>query len=57
MAVAFHGQVRILLRELPVAVLALFVFSAWFAWDRRAAPLMKSVLLRFNGAARRNQVP
>jgi len=57
MAVACHGQVRILLRELPVAVLALFVFSTWFAWDRRAAPLMKSILLRFNGAARRNQVP
>jgi len=57
MAVAFRGQVRTLLRDLPVVVLMMFVFSAWFAWDRGAAPLMKSLLLRFNGAARRNQVP
>ena len=57
MAVAIRGQTRILLRELPVAVLVLFVFSAWFTGDRRAAPLMKSVFPRFNGAARRNQIP
>jgi hypothetical protein len=57
MAVASRGQARNLVRELPVALLVMFIFSAWFAWDWRAAPLMKSVLLRFNGAARRNQVP
>jgi hypothetical protein len=56
-AVASRGQVRSVLRELPVALLVLFVLFARFAWDWRAAPLMKSVLLRFNGAARRNQVP
>ena len=55
--VAFRGQVSALLRELPLAVLVLFVFSAWFARDRRAAPLMKNMLVRLNGAARRNQVP
>jgi hypothetical protein len=57
MAVAVRGQLRTLLRELPVAVLVMFVFSTWFAWDRRAAPLMKGVLLRLNGTARRDQVP
>ena len=57
MAVAVRGQARRLLREIPVALLVLFVFTAWFAWEQRAAPLMRSVLLRFNGAARRNQVP
>ena len=57
MAVAIRGQSRGLLRELPVALLALFIFSAWFAGEQRAPPLMRSVLLRFNGAARRNQVP
>jgi hypothetical protein len=57
MAVAVRGQTRNLFREIPVALLALFVFSAWFTGERRTTPLMRSVLLRFNGAARRNQVP
>jgi hypothetical protein len=57
MEVAVRGQTRDLLRELPVALMVLFVFSAWFAWEHRTTPLMRSVLLRFNGAARRNQVP
>jgi hypothetical protein len=56
-AVAVRGQARGLLREIPVAVLALFLVSAWFARDLRTAPLMRSVLLRFNDAARRNQAP
>jgi hypothetical protein len=56
-AVAYRGQVRNLLRELPIALLVVLVFSASPGWVRRAAPLMKSVLLRSNGAARRNQVP
>jgi hypothetical protein len=55
-AVAYRGQVEALLRELPIAVLVLFFFSSWFALDRRAAPLMKNVLVRLNGPARRNQV-
>jgi hypothetical protein len=56
-AVAFRGQMSRLLRDLPLTVLVLFVFSAWFVRDRRSAPLMKHALLRLNGPARRNQVP
>jgi hypothetical protein len=55
-AVAFRRQVGALLRDVPLAVLVLFVFSAWFVRDRRTAPLMKNVLVRLNGTARRNQV-
>ena len=43
--------------DFVLAVFVLFVFSAWFVRDRRAAPLMKGVLVRLNGPARRNQVP
>ncbi|MGO9307955.1 MAG: hypothetical protein ACLQDL_02895 [Spirochaetia bacterium] len=56
-AVALRGQVRSLLRELPVAMFVILLFSTWFARDLRMAPLMKSVYLRLNGAARRSQVP
>ncbi len=55
-AVALRGQAGALLRDVPLAVLVLFVFSAWFVRDRRTAPLMKNVLVRLNGPARRNQV-
>ena len=55
--VAFRGQVNALLREVLLAVIVLFVFSAWFVREKRAAPLMKSVLVRLNGPARRNQIP
>jgi hypothetical protein len=54
--VAPRGQLRGLLRELPLAILVMVVFSAWFVRERGTAPLMKFVHLRFNGAARRNQV-
>ena len=56
-AVALRGQVRSLLRELPVALFVILLFSTWFARDLRATHLMKSVYLRLNGVARRNQVP
>ncbi len=55
--VALRGQVRNFLRELPIGMLALLIFSTWFARDLRATPLMKSVFLRLNSVARRNQVP
>jgi hypothetical protein len=57
MAVASRGQVRTVLRELPIALLVLFILFTWHAPEWRAAPLMKRVLLRLNGSARRNQVP
>ena len=56
-AVSFRGQAGALLGDFPLAVLVLFVFSAWFVRERRAAPLMKGALVRLNGPARRNQVP
>jgi len=63
-AVALRGSARSLARELAAAVLVVAVFFAWLArapearrGSRTRAPLMKSVLLRLNGAARRNQIP
>ena len=62
-AVALRGSARPLARELAVALLVVAVFFAWLARASEArrrsrirAPLMKSVLLRLNGAARRNQI-
>jgi hypothetical protein len=55
-AVALRGQVRTLLREIPLAVLVIFSFSMRFAWDLRATPLKKSVFVRLNDAKRRSQV-
>jgi hypothetical protein len=65
MAVGQRSGARSLFREAPVALLVMFVMSALFAREkasapgrrRTLAPLMKSVLVRFNGAARRNQIP
>jgi hypothetical protein len=63
-AVALRGSARPLARELAAAVLIVAVFFAWLArapearrGSRIRAPLMKSVLPRLNGAARRNQIP
>jgi hypothetical protein len=57
MAVAFRGQVRTLLREIPVALIMIYILWSWFAREPGAAPLMKGVLLRFTTGTRRNQVP
>jgi hypothetical protein len=63
-AVGLRGSARPLARELPSAILVVALFFAWLArapearrkgWIR--APLMKSVILRLNAAARRNQIP
>jgi hypothetical protein len=63
-AAALRGSARPLARELAAAVIVIAVFFAWLArapearrGSRMRAPLMKSVLLRLNGAARRNQIP
>ncbi|HUJ73591.1 MAG TPA: hypothetical protein VL359_01985 [bacterium] len=62
--VGLRGSARALARELPLAVLVIALFFAWLARAPQTArsvpglaPLMKGVLLRFNGAARRSQTP
>ncbi len=65
MAVGFRSSARELFREAPVALLVMFVMSALLVRERAPgrrrqrilALLMKSVVVRFNGAARRNQIP
>ena len=56
-AVTLGGRAGVAPGDFVLAVFVLFVFSAWFVRDRRAAPLMKGALVRLNGPARRNQVP
>jgi len=63
-AVSLRGSARPLARELPTAVLVIALFFAGLARAPEAArsglrrvALMKDLLLRLNGAARRNQIP
>jgi len=63
-AVGLRGSAHPLARELPVAVLVIAWLLASLARTpqaaragRRPVPLMKGLLLRLNGAARRNQTP
>jgi hypothetical protein len=46
-----------LLRELPIVLLVLCALLAWLGRDLGLGPLIRGNLLRFNGAARRDQVP
>jgi hypothetical protein len=56
-SVASRGQVRRLLRELPVALFVILLFASRSTLDLRTIPLMKDVFPRFNEDARRKQVP
>lgn len=65
MAVGLRSSARVLVREAPAALLVLLVLWAALIRERSTmpgrwrilAPLMKSVVVRLNGAARRNQIP
>jgi len=65
MAVGLRSGARSLYQEAPVALLVMCVMAALLARDRAPArpprqvpaPLMKGAVVRFNGAARRNQTP
>lgn len=56
-AVAMQGPGRTLLRELPALLPILCALLAWLARDRGAGPLIRGILLRLNGVARRSQTP
>jgi len=56
-AVVLRGPSSTLLREMPLSLLVMAALLMWMARDRAAGPLIRSIQVRFNGAARRNQVP
>ncbi len=56
-AVGLRGEARGALRDLPTVLLVAALFAAWLARDPATRPLMRGVLVRFNGVARRNQAP
>jgi hypothetical protein len=55
--VAPRGPESPLLRELPVALLVMLAFFGLMGRERGGGLLIRGILLRFNGVARRNQVP
>jgi hypothetical protein len=56
-AVSLRGPVSALLPELPICLLVMLSFLGMLGRERGVRPLIRGILLRFNGVARRNQVP
>jgi hypothetical protein len=55
--VALRGPESSLLRELPIALFVMLAFLGMMGRERGVGLLIRGILLRFNGVARRNQVP
>jgi hypothetical protein len=56
-AVAMRGPGWALVRELPALLPILCALLVWLARDLGAGPLIRGILLRLNGVARRSQAP